>query len=64
MGDHQRARGMTNLSQNKLKQISLWIIAVDFPVMYLAAVTFESTVLTLVALAFMALGAVAAAVAF
>jgi hypothetical protein len=55
---------MTNLPQNKLKQISLWIIAADFPVMYLAAVTFESTVLTLVALAFMALGAVAAAVAF
>lgn len=55
---------MTNSYQNKFKQIALWIIAADFPVMYLAAVTFESTLLTVAALVVMALGAIAAAVAF
>ena len=37
-------------AKSKVQQIALWVMAADFPLLYLGAVTFENTVLTALAL--------------
>ena len=50
--------------KSKVQQIALWVMAADFPLLYLGAVTFENTALTVLALVIIASAAVAAGVAF
>ena len=52
------------ITKSKVQQIALWVMAVDFPVLYLGAVPSESAALTAVALVIMAAAAVAAGIAF
>ena len=52
------------IAKSKVQQIALWVMAADFPLLYLGAVTFEETVLTAIALVIMAAAAVAAGIAF
>ena len=52
------------ISKSKVQQIALWIMAADFPLLYLGAITFESMPLTVVALVIMAAAAIAAGVTF
>lgn len=43
------------MNKNRLRQITLWVIAADFPVLYLGAVTLESMIITIVALVVMSI---------
>ena len=52
------------ISKSKVQQIALWVMAADFPLLYLGAITFESMPLTALALVIMAAAAVAAGIAF
>ena len=49
---------------SKLREIALWVVAADFPLLYIGAVTLENMVVTILALAIMAAAAVAAAISF
>ena len=49
---------------SKLREIALWIMAADFPLLYVGAVTLEDMVVTILALVIMGAAAVAAAIAF
>ena len=49
---------------SKVQQIALWVMAADFPLLYLGAVTFENTAVTAIALVVMAAAAVAAGIVF
>ena len=51
-------------AKSKVQQIALWVMAADFPLLYLGAVTFEEAALTVVALVIMAAAAVAAGIVF
>ena len=52
------------IAKSKVQQIALWVMAADFPLLYLGAVTFENMALTAAALVIMAAAAVAAGIAF
>ena len=52
------------ITKSRVQQIALWVMAADFPLLYLGAMTFENMALTVVALVVMAAAAVAAGVAF
>ena len=52
------------ITKSKVQQIALWVMAVDSPLLYLGAMTFENTALTVFALVIMAAAAVAAGIAF
>ena len=52
------------IAKSKVQQIALWVMAADFPLLYLGAVTFENMALTVAALVIMAAAAVAAGIAF
>ena len=52
------------LSKSKVQQIALWVMAADFPLLYLGAITFESVPLTAAALVVMAAAAIAAGIVF
>ena len=52
------------IGESKVQQIALWIMAADFPLLYLGAVTFENTAVTAIALIVMAAAAVAAGIVF
>ncbi len=52
------------ITKSKVQQIALWIMAADFPLLYLGAVTFENTAVTAIALVLMAAATVAAGIAF
>ena len=52
------------IAKSKVKQIALWVMAADFPLLYLGAVTFEEAALTVVALVIMAAAAVATGIVF
>lgn len=52
------------IGKPKARQIVLWVMAADFPLIYLSAVTIEDTVLTIVALFIMAAAAIAAGIVF
>ena len=43
------------MNKNRLRQITLWVIAADFPVLYLGVVTLENMLMTIVALAVMSI---------
>ena len=49
------------MNRNRIRQVVLGVMAADFPLLYVGAVTLESTVMTLAALAVM--GAAVAVVA-
>ena len=49
------------MSRNRIRQVALGVMAVDFPALYLGAVSLESTIMTFAALAVM--GAAVAVVA-
>ena len=51
-------------AKSKVQQIALWVMAADFPLLYLGAVTFENTAVTTIALVVMAAAAVAAGIVF
>ena len=52
------------ISKSKVQQIALWVMAADFPLLYLGAVTFDNMAVTIIALVIMAAAAVAAGIAF
>ncbi len=52
------------ISMSKLREIALWVMAADFPLLYIGAVTLEDAIVTILALVIMAAAAVAAAIAF
>ncbi|MCY4529803.1 MAG: hypothetical protein OXD46_12320 [Chloroflexi bacterium] len=52
------------ISKSKVQQIALWVMAADFPLLYLGAVTFDNLAVTIIALIIMAAAAVAAGIAF
>ena len=52
------------ISMSKLREIALWVMAADFPLLYIGAVTLEDVVVTIVALVIMAGAAIAAAISF
>lgn len=52
------------ITKSKVQQIALWVMAADFPLLFLGAVTFDNAALTIVALVVMAAAAVAAGIAF
>lgn len=52
------------MSRTKLRQITWWVIAADFPLLYLSANTPDATPTTVAALAVMAVAAAVAAVVY
>ena len=51
------------MDRQRLRQVVLWVMAADFPLLYLGAVTLESTAMTVGTLAVMGVaGAIAALV--
>ena len=48
----------------KLKQVVLWVMAADFPLLYLGAVSLENAVFTAVTLAVMAVAVAVAVYAY
>lgn len=56
--------GVWKLSRPKLRQIILFIVAIDFPLLYLGAVTFESSGLAVSGLAILILAAVVTTVVY
>ena len=52
------------MSKNKLKEVSLWVMAAGFPLMYVSAVTLESAPLTTISLVIMGVAAAIAAKVF
>jgi|GEM_PF-6483322 hypothetical protein len=52
------------IGKPKARQIVLWVMAADFPLIYFSAVTIEDSVLTVIALVIMAAAAVAAGIVF
>ena len=51
------------ISKDKIRQIVLWVMAADFPLLYMGAVSLENSVMTIITLAVLGLAvAVAAAV--
>ena len=59
VGHHQSLGRQAVITKSKVQQIALWIMVADFPLLYLGAVTFENTALTVLALVIMAAAAVA-----
>ena len=64
MGHNQSFGRRVVISKSKVQQIALWVMAADFPLLYLGAITFESMPLTVVALVIMAAAAIAAGIVF
>ena len=54
LGYHQPLGRRVVISRSKVQQIALWVMAVDFPLLYLGTITFESMPLTVAALVIMA----------
>ena len=52
------------MNRRILRQTAMWVMAADFPVLYVGAVTVESAVLTATALAVMVAGALVAALVY
>lgn len=52
------------IGKAKVRQIVLWVMAADFPFLYLGAVSFEETMWTVIALVIMSAVAVAAGIVF
>ena len=48
------------MTRDRLRQIALWVMAADFPLLYLGAVSLENTVATIAALSVMGAAAVVA----
>ena len=64
VGHHQSFGRQVVFAKSKVQQIALWVMAADFPLLYLGAVTFENTAVTAIALVVMAAAAVAAGIVF
>ncbi len=52
------------MDKNRVRQVVLGVIAADFPLMYLGAITLENSALTIAALAIMGVTAALAAVVY
>lgn len=52
------------IDKSKVRQIALWAMLLDFPLLYVGAVSLENPVLTAIGLGIMAAAAVAAGIAF
>ena len=52
------------MDKSKIRQIVLWAIIADFPVLYIGAVSLEQAALTIGALVALAAAAVTAAIVF
>jgi len=52
------------MSKKGLRQAVMWVIAADFPVLFVGAVTIESAVLTVAALVVLGAAAVVAALVY
>ncbi len=52
------------MNKDKLKQVVLGVIAIDFPLIYVGAVTLENAVVTTLGLIIMGAAAVVAAVVY
>ena len=52
------------MTRERLRQITLWLMAVDFPMLYLGAVSFENSAVTLAALGVVSLSAAVASLVY
>lgn len=52
------------MNKDKLKQVALGVIAADFPLIYVGAVTLENAMITILALVIMGAAAALAAVVY
>ena len=52
------------IDKSKVRQIALWAMLLDFPLLYVGAVSLENPVLTAIGLGIMAAAVVAAGIAF
>ena len=52
------------MNKQKLRQIVLWVVAADFPLLYVGAVSLENAVMTVAALAVMGVAVTVAAVVY
>lgn len=52
------------MNKQKLRQIVLWVIAADFPLLYVGAVSLENVVMTVAALAVMGVAVTVAAAVY
>lgn len=52
------------IDKSKVRQIVLWVMLLDFPVLYIGAVSLDDPVLTAIGLGIMAVVALAAGIAF
>ncbi len=52
------------MNKRKLRQIVLWSMAADFPLLYVGAVSLENAVMTVAALAVMGVAVTVAAVVY
>lgn len=52
------------IDKSKVRQIALWAMLLDFPFLYVGAVSLENPVLTAIGLGIMAAAVVAAGIAF
>ena len=52
------------MSRGQARSVVLWVIAADFPVLYLGAVTFGSTALIIATLAVLGVSALVAALVY
>lgn len=52
------------MNKQKLRQIVLWVMAADFPLLYVGAVSLENAVMTVAALAVMGVAVTVAAVVY
>ena len=53
-----------NINKHRLRQISWWVIAADFPLLYTGAVTLESTAVAVASLVVMGVAAAVAALVY
>ena len=52
------------MNKQKLRQIVLWVMAADFPLLYVGAVSLENAVMTVAALAVMGVAVTVAGVVY
>ena len=52
------------MTKERLRQITLWVMAVDFPMLYLGAVSLENSAVTLAALGMMGFAAAVATLVY
>lgn len=64
MGVEQPVFGEVTINKHRLRQISWWAIAADFPLLYTGAVTLESTAVTVATLVVMGVAAAVATLVY